>query len=254
MRAISLLRGLVVVAGVLLLQGTAWAQETPRQIQGMIANGQAQAALGQLQGALQAHPTSGVAWYLSAEAQDSLGNAAAARYDLAQADHFAPGLPFARASDVAALRAHVQAAGVGVSHGGHGGGIGMGVILIGGLVLFVLWRLFRRRRYQPGFGGFQGQAPDGRYPYGPGYGPGGGGMAPGAGGSLLSGLAAGAGFAVGERVVDDMMGNRSGGMIDPAQASDQWQSPDRDDGLSGSPGWDAGSNDPGDDFDQGNSW
>jgi hypothetical protein len=245
-------RIMLMLAMACLWQAPACAQETPDQIQALIANGQPQAALAQLHTALQAHPESGVAWYLTAEAQDAAGNEAAASRALAQAEHFAPGLPFARASDVAALQAHLQSGGGGNVSTGHGG-IGMVTILIVCLVVvFVLSWLFRRRRYQqPGFGGFQGQAPNGGYPYGPG----GGGMAPGAGSSLLSGLAAGAGFAVGERVIDDMMGNR-GGMIDSAQAYDPNQVPDRDDGLLGSPGWDSGSPDPGnsDDFDQGNSW
>jgi hypothetical protein len=244
MRTMSIFKIFGVAALAVLWQSAAWAQETPRDIQGLIASGQDQAALGQLQGVLQAHPDSGVAWYLSAEAQDALGHESAARSALAKAEHFSPGLPFAQPNDVAALRAHLQGGGTGMGHGG----IGIGGLLIGALVVwFVISRLFRRRRYQPGFGGFQGQAPNGYPP--PGYGPGGGG---GMGGSLLSGLAAGAGFAVGERVVDDMMGRDQGGFIDPAQGQDV---PDRDDGLTGSPGWDDGSNDSGGGgFDSGNDW
>jgi hypothetical protein len=48
------------------------------------------------------------------------------------------------------------------------------------------------------------------------------------------------------------LGGFLGGFIDPAQGQDV---PDRDDGLTGSPGWDDGSNDSGGGgFDSGNDW
>jgi hypothetical protein len=214
---------------------------TPRQIQNLIADGQPQAALGALDTVLRAHPDSGIAWYLSAEAQDAIGNEPAARADLATADQDAPGLPFAKSADVAALRAHLAQ-----QSGGHG--VSRVVIVLAGLfVLFILVRLlFRSRRYagapvyQDGFPpGYAGRPPGGPFPYGPGggtaYGPVGGG-----GNALLSGLAAGAGFAAGERIIDDLAGGNGGGFIDPGQGMDQAPPPDRDDGLSGSPGWDDG--------------
>src|SRR5579871_2335361 len=85
------------VAALALAHGAkAQAAASPQQIQAEIANGQAQAALSDLQPVLQAHPDSGVAWYLTAEAQDAAGNTAAARTALANAEHYAPGLPFAK--------------------------------------------------------------------------------------------------------------------------------------------------------------
>jgi hypothetical protein len=237
----------------------AWAQtESPRQIQGLIAAGQEQAALAGLSQILAVHPDSGVAWYLTAEAQDASGDEAAARAAFAKAEQIAPGLPFAKPDDVAALRAHLNA--------GHGGrGLNPLVLVAGAFgVLFLISRLFRRRRYaagfQPGYGTGYGQPPGGPSPYGAG-----GGTYPpgtGVGGALLGGLAAGAGFAAGERIIDDLSGNQGGGFggqapwTDPG--SDPGTVPDRDDGLQGDPGW-GGGNAPDDDqnnggFDPGNNW
>ena len=119
MRATSLLRIVFLTALVCVWHSAAHAQTTasPRDIQALIANGQTGAALADLQDALQAHPDSGVAWYLTAEAQDEAGNEAAARTALANAEHYAPGLPFARPDAVAALRNHLAGAPVARSSG-----------------------------------------------------------------------------------------------------------------------------------------
>jgi uncharacterized protein len=227
--------------------------DTPQQLQAMIANGRAQTALTELQTVLQAHPTSGVAWYLSAEAQDALGNEGAARTALANAQNFAPGLPFANPSDLAALQTHLNGSPVLVQpvHSGISPGLA-GIILL--VVLFIAFRMFfRRRRFvqpygQSGFGPGYGPGGPGPYPYnqGPGMGPG-----MGIGGSLLGGLAAGAGFAAGERVIGDMFGGNSN-PVDPAWGNQPM--PDRDDGLQGSTGWDSGSTPDDNNFDPGNSW
>jgi hypothetical protein len=245
MRIGSLCRFALVAGLVVAVAGAARA-ETPRQIQALIASGQAQTALADLQPVLQAHPDSAMAWYLSAEAQDAAGNAPAARDALAKAEQFAPGLPFAAPAAVAALRAHLRpAAGFHFSP----------VMIIGVLVLlFLAFRMFGRRRFSPGYGGNMPMraGPDGYGPVGPGYGGGMGGG--GFGSTLMSGLAAGAGFAVGERVIDavadDFGGNRG---VAPGQGFDQSAPPDRDDGLLGSPDWgNDGSQDSG--GDSGNSW
>ncbi len=214
-----------------LLAGVAHAQTaTPQDIQALIAAGQPQAALNDLAPILQAHPNSGKAWYLDAEAQDALGNEPAARTALATAQQDAPGLPFAKPAELAALQAHL-------AQGSSGGGFSMSpvIIVLGLVVLFIVFRLFRRRQqaaYYPrqGFGA----PPPGYPPYGP---QGGGGMGGGLGSSLLGGLAAGAGFAAGERIIDDMTG-RDQGPVDSAWGAAP--TPDRDDGLSGSSDWDSG--------------
>jgi len=231
MRASFFLRVLLIACMAAAGIGAAQAQTaSPREVQGLIAAGQPQAALNDLAPVLQAHPDSGVAWYLDAEAQDAAGNAPAARDALAKAEQYAPGLPFAKPADVAALQAHL-------AQSSSTGGFSMSpvMIVLGVVVLFVLFRLFRRRRvayYPPGYGA---GAPRGYAPPGyPSYGPEGGGL----GSSLLGGLAAGAGFAAGERIIDDMTG-RDQGPVDSAWGAGP--TPDRDDGLSGSPSWDSGS-------------
>lgn len=258
MRSLFFVR-LILVAGLALLwrlPAQAQANDTPQQIQAMIANGQARAALAELQNVLAVHPDSGVAWYLAAEAQDASGHQGAARQALAKAEQYAPGLPFAQANDVAALRAHLAqpAANIGFH-------ISPGLIIGALVILFLGLRFLSHRRavpfgyqggYNTGFGGrpYNPYGPGGM-PYGPSMGP--GMMGGGLGSSILGGLAAGAGFAAGERIID--------GMIDPAQAQGNFggqgmgpgQVPDRDDGLMGSPGWDDNNNSGGG-FDQGGGW
>jgi len=231
-----------------LLAGAAHAQTaSPRDIQALIAAGQPQAALDDLAPILQAHPNSGKAWYLDAEAQDALGNEPAARTALATAEQDAPGLPFAKPDAVAALQAHLAQSSQSSSRGGFSM---ISMIILGLVVLYVLFRLFRRR---PAFYPQRyGDAPPpgyGQRGYGYGPPPAGGGL----GSSLLGGLAAGAGFAAGERIIDDMTGRDQGPVDDAWGAS---PTPDRDDGLSGSPGWDGGSTDDnsGGGFDSGNDW
>jgi hypothetical protein len=232
---------LALLAALLASVGLARAQTaSPREIQALIAAGEPQAALNDLAPVLQAHPNSGMAWYLDAEAQDAAGNESAARTALATAEQDAPGLPFAKPDAVAALQAHL-------AQSSSKGGFSMSpvMIILGLVVLFVLFRLFRRRRpayYPPQR---YGDAP----PPGYGYGQQGGG---GLGSSLLGGLAAGAGFAAGERIIDDMTG-RDQGPVDSAWGADPI--PDRDDGLSGSPDWDSGgSSDSGSDSGSGGDW
>jgi hypothetical protein len=237
---------LAVLTGLFSLHGAALAQNvpSPRVLQGMIADGQDQAALDQLQSVLQVHPHSGIAWYLTAEAQDALGHEDAARSALAKAEQFAPGLPFAKPDDVAALQAHLQTVGGDApAHGGISAMVVIGLLV----VLFLLVRVFlrARRRVVPAYDAYG--RPMGYGPGGPGYAPPGYGApgyseGPGIGGSLLGGLAAGAGFAAGERIIEDIEGDRGQGYVDPNIGGGGFdQVPDRDDGLQGDPGWDDGS-------------
>jgi hypothetical protein len=227
----------------------AWAQtDTPQQIQALIAHGDTSTALDQLHTILQAHPNSGPAWYLEAEAQDAAGNEAAARAAFQHAEQVAPNLPFADPQKAEALKEHLGLA------GHHSGGFSTVFIVIAVLVvLFLALRLFARRRtYGAGpvyRDGFNAPPPMGGQPYG--YGPQGG---AGVGSTILSGLAAGAGFAVGERAVEDMFGgNRN---VDQGQNFDPNNVPSRDDGLSGDPGWGGGNDDDQNNggFDPGNDW
>jgi hypothetical protein len=267
MRGLSLSWIGLLVAFVLVWHVPAYAQtgSTPQHIQALITSGQEKAALGDLKHILRAHPHSGVAWYLVAEAQDASGNRVAARNALAKAEQYTPGLPFAQPDKVAALKAHLAGPAVQPRHG-----LSPVIIVIGALViLFLLIRLFVRSRrrmappgYQNGFGPPGGQP---SAPYGPGgmpYGTGVGMPGSGAGSSLVSGLAAGAGFAAGERIIDGLIGGRGERPIDPASGNDPMPAPDRDDGLMGSPDWDndnsgTGGSDPSDNgggFDPDDKW
>ena len=223
-------------------QGTA---ATPRQIQTMIDNGEDAGAIQLLRGVLQQHPGSGTAWYLMAEAQDARGDESAAAQALARADQYAPGLPFANPQKAAALRAHINAAYSSPTRTTeHRDGIGPVPLIIGGLILlFLVLRLFSGiRRPQMAYRPYYPRNPSTSYgnyppsgPYGPGgYGPMGGGF----GSSIVSGLAAGAGFAAGERIVDDMMGGWDAQAASPQQDFGS----SCDDGLLGNPGWDNNDN------------
>lgn len=255
---------IIAVAGLLMIgHGHASAQTAtkPQQIQAMIADGHARSALADLRPILRAHPQSGVAWYLTAEAQDALGNLPAARSALDHAESASPGLPFARPEKVAALKAHlagtparppVAASRFRVNP--------FGLIIVGLLVLFFIMRIIRRSRQTAvrqappyGFGnqGMQGMPMGTQPPYGP---AGGAATGSGIGGALLSGLATGAAFVIGERIVGDMLGG-SGVNRNDGEAPIDTQAPERDDGLNGSPDWNADSQgSDGSDFDPDNNW
>jgi len=209
---------------------TAPAPPSPAQIQGMITAGQDTQAIQALDNVLAAHPKSGVAWYLLAEAYDAQNNEDAAGSALNMAARTNPGLPFANPQRLAALQAHIAAA-----HPRSNGHNTM--LIIGGLLLLMIVLRFLpgRDRAARNYGYTAPPPPPGTPPYGFGYGPntGGGGL----GSALMGGLAAGAGFAAGERIIDGMMGQ-------PGQQPGTDQS--RDDGLIGNPGWD-GTGTPSDD-------
>lgn len=223
---------------------SAFAQEqgpSPRQIQTMIESGQNGQALQALKGALAQHPDSGVAWYLAAEAQDASGNEAAAAQALAKAEQYAPGLPFANAQKVEALRAHINS-GVTASGEHHSSG-GVSVVLlviVAFIALFILLRMVSGWGRRPPMN--QSYPGNPNVPYGNGYGsgapygPSGGGMGGGLGSSIVTGLAAGAGFAAGERIVDGLMGGNQAQAAPPPSQQD-FPSGSQDDGLSGDPGW-----------------
>ncbi len=205
---------------------------SPQQIQTMIAAGQEAQAVQALQNVLNSHPKSAVAWYLLAEAYDAQNNEQGAASALNMAERSAPGLPFANKQDVAALRAHISA-----SQPHTGGGAKIAIFVIGGLVvLFLLMRLLPSRNQAMRYNGYPPPPQPGTPPYGfgGGYGHMGGG---GLGSALMGGLAAGAGFAAGERIIDGLTGQQGGPVIGQGGFE---QGPDlsRDDGLMGDPGWD----------------
>lgn len=232
-------------AGALLLAGPALAQAasgqtatpSPRDIQALIVGGEPGQAVKDLNNVLAVHPKSGVAWYLLAEAYDAQGDEADAAPALNMAARYSPGLPFANKRDLAAMRARI---GRGEAHGGIGAGH-TALLVIGGLILLLVVLRFMRGRSLAArnYGYMQPPPPPGTPPYGYGYGPqpgGGGGM----GSALMGGLAAGAGFAAGERIIDGMMGRNEGfPQENGGFPMDGGASPD--DGLMGNPGWGDGS-------------
>lgn len=108
---------------------------SPRQIQTMIAAGQDTQAIAALQTILQDHPKTAIGWYLLAQAYDAQHNEAAASDALNMAERIAPGLPFAEAQTVAALRAHINARQP--PHSGH-----IALYAIAGLALLALLLYF----------------------------------------------------------------------------------------------------------------
>jgi hypothetical protein len=234
---------------------------TPQQIQGQIASGNQAAALSELRTVLAANPHSGVGWYLTAEAQDAAGNEPAARAALANAQAYAPGLPFADPAKAAALQSHINAsqtanyapAPVSAPMPARGGSSLFPLLILLAVGFFVIRMFMRRRRYATAY-------PPANQAYGPGYGPGGmpygpGGVGGGIGSGLLGGLAAGAGFAAGERVIDDMMGNRSQNVDQTSFNQPDTEPGPQDDGLIGNPGWDNSSGDDNNSgIDSGTSW
>lgn len=213
---------------------------TPQQVQTMISTGETGQAVQALKQILSQHPHSGVAWYLMAEAQDAKGSEAAAAQALAKADQYAPGLPFADPQKASALRAHINN-GLAANGAHHSGGVSIVLLVIVALIaLFVLLRMVagwgRRTPMNPPYPGnpnmpYGGYGPNGPPPYGPG-----GGFGGGLGSSIVTGLAAGAGFAAGERIVDGLMGGNGAQAAQPPAQQDFPSGP-QDDGLQGDPGW-----------------
>ncbi|WP_298283898.1 tetratricopeptide repeat protein [Acidocella sp.] len=218
--------------------------QTPRDIQSQIAAGQSAQAITELNSVLTAHPSSAVAWYLLAEAQDAQGNEQAAGSALAKAQSLNPAMSFANPQDVASLQAHINNSAPAAPYAPRHAGGHTGLLVVGGLILlFLALRAFGRRRaaYMGGYGPAPFQQPG----YGPGpfYPQGGGGL----GSSILGGLAAGAGFAAGERIIEDLTGGNQ------ANAGQIFTNPGADDGLMGNPGWGDNSGGGLDDLNS-NSW
>ena len=217
---------------------TSTAPPSPPQIQAMITSGQENQAIQALEAVLDTHPKSAVAWYLMAEAYDAQNNEAGASDALNMAMRSAPGLPFANQQEVTALKAHIAA-----SQGPRAGGHTVMWVVIGLVLLLIVLRFLPGRGMAGrNYGYTAPPPPPGTPPYGFGYGPNTGGI--GFGSALMGGLAAGAGFAAGEHIIDGMTGQSGGPIIDPNQQTGF--DPSRDDGLFGNPGWD-GTGTPSDD-------
>jgi len=185
---------------------------------------------------LRDHPRSGKAHYVAAELYAKEGDAPRARMELGQAESIAPGLPFADAHAVRALKAQLtltaHRATTRSAPAAHAFPWGA-VLLIGILVSLVVVALRRRgQAAQPVTYAGAAYPPGGAPPYGaagmygPGFGPGagpmsGGGIGSGIVGGLASGLAVGAGVVAGERLVEHFLdGGQGGAAAAPGQFAD----------------------------------
>lgn len=213
------LRIVLLALAALGLVGLAAAQSEPtiQQIYAAAQSGQLDKARQMTQEVLRTHPKSAKAHFVMAELEASQGHAAEARDELAAAESLAPGLPFAKADAVQALRSRLSAASTLRSPRDAGApavqvardpapapSFPWGMVLLAGAVLaFVVWRIRSRPAPLPVAApahpptGYAPAAPDAAWgAQQPGYGPqaGYGGPQPaqsGMGGRIMGGLATG---------------------------------------------------------------
>jgi hypothetical protein len=169
------------------------------------------------------HPHSARAHYVAAELDAELKNYGEAKQELQTAEQIDPGLPFANAQSLAALRSQI---GLGAPSAQPGRlvrapvavgprTIPWGIIWVIAAVVFVIWLLMRRRRMiAPAYPPYPGNMPNAMGP-GTVMPPGGGFPNVVAGGSgivggLASGLAVGAGIAAGEELARHAFGSNQG--------------------------------------------
>jgi len=230
----------------LLVGGHAGAQTEPTmdQVYAAAKSGQLDQAQTMIQQVLIGHPNSAKAHYVQAEIAARQGQLPRAREALATAERLAPGLPFAKAESVQALRtqlggsASAAAAAAATGHAAEATPAAKSlpwglILLLGGagiaLLIFLVNRAARPRPsvFSAGvpvanagldgpqtFGnqtplpyGPQGGAPYGQQPYGPQYPP----QGPGLGGRIMggvaTGLAVGAGVIAAEAIGRNLMGS-----------------------------------------------
>jgi hypothetical protein len=233
------------------------ADPTPDQVYQAARSGHVAQAEQMINQVLQDKPKSGQAHYVAAEVYARAGDISRARAELATAEQLEPGLPFANQNSVSALQRElssnrVQQAPVWTPVQHERSGLPWGAILLVVIGIGLVWMLVRRRVQAGSYGGsYPANMPPG--PGQPGYGtpgmggpyyPGGGGGS-GLMGSLGTGLAIGAGAAVGEELVHHVLeGNHSsGGIIGGASAGEVDNQPQnsnmggQDFGLNDSNSW-----------------
>ncbi|NBW51146.1 MAG: tetratricopeptide repeat protein [Betaproteobacteria bacterium] len=238
----------------------AWAQQEPslNEIYATAQAGKLEQAQVMVQQVLVSHPNSAKAHYVRSELYARQGQLANARESLAKAEKLAPGLPFAKAEAVQALRSQLSGSqGSAVvpranppatysspASPGTGGWL-LPVLLAGGVIAMAFF-IFRRRTpevqvLQPAYGASMGGGlngpqtfgnpapnPYGPQPYGPTYGAGYG-QSPGSGlggkimGGVATGLAVGAGVMAAEAIGRNLMGGH-----DVVRGTDNFSSPASD--------------------------
>ena len=243
----------------LLVWGHAIAQTEPTmdQVYAAAKSGQLDKAQTMIQQVLIGHPSSAKAHYVQAEIAARQGQLPRAREALATAEKLAPGLPFAKAESVQALRAQLAsstaaattpAPAAAPAPAAHALPWGLILLLGGAGIALLIYLVNRASRPTPsvfgngipaannGLGGPQsfgnqapvpygpqGGAPYGQ-PYGPQYGPQ---YAPNQGpslggrimGGVATGLAVGAGVMAAEAIGRNLMGGEHGADASPASAT-----------------------------------
>lgn len=235
-----------IVLSAVLSSGLAMAQEEPtlNQVYAAAQAGKLDQAQVMIQQVLVAHPKSARAYFVRSELFARQGDFARARESLAEAEKLAPGLPFAKADAVQALRSELSATKAQSSTptratpaapapAPSSSSWGLPLLLAGG-VIAIGYFMFRRRTAQPAFaqpaayatpggpGGMAAPQPYGPQPYGPGgaggagygqpaYGqpPAGSGMGGRIAGGLATGLAVGAGVMAAEAIGRNLMGGHN---------------------------------------------
>lgn len=200
---------------------------------------------------LREHPDSAKAYYVRAELYARQGRTALAQQALAQAERLQPGLPFAGASAVRALRellaeqsaAPSRARGPATAAdalprepaGSLGGGMFPWLAAAGlALAAWIMWRLRPRPEPKGGVpmsgsagtyapGGMPGYAPSSPYPAAAASAPSGGGLGAGIAGGLATGVAVGAGAVAGQMLMQRVLGGgdhaaSSSGLFTPSAA------------------------------------
>ena len=242
----------------LLVWGAAAAQTEPTmdQVYAAAKSGQLDQAQTMIQQVLIGHPNSAKAHYVQAEIAARQGQLPRAREALATAEKLAPGLPFAKAESVQALR--TQLAGTAAAPAAAtvaapvaapappAKSLPWGLILLfgGAGIALLIFLVNRAARPRPSvFGnstpvahsglngpqtfGNQTPAPYGQPPYGPQYGPQYAPQGPSLGGRIMggvaTGLAVGAGVMAAEAIGRNLMGGEHGSEASPHAAAPETQ-------------------------------
>ena len=256
----------------LLVWGGAAAQTEPTmdEVYAAAKSGQLDKAQTMIQQVLIGHPNSAKAHYVQAEIAARQGQLPRAREALANAERLAPGLPFAKAESVQALRTQLggsasaapgAAAAPSAEPAPAAKSLPWGLILLFGgaaigLLIFLVNRASRPRPSVFGnampaantglngpqaFGnqtpvpyGPQGGAPYGQQPYGQQYAPN---QGPGMGGRIMggvaTGLAVGAGFMAAEAIGRNLMGGEEGKEANAAAPETHHAPPDTNADMGG---------------------
>ena len=207
--------------------GFAMAQSAPTvdQVYAAAQAGKIDQAQAMIQQVLVSHPNSAKAYFVQSELYARQGNLVRSRGALATADKLEPGLPFAKAQAVQALRAQLagrsapMVSGVAAArYGNSGSSWGLPALLAIGVIVFGYF-MFRRRVpafAQPGYGNPGGVNGPQTFGAGPGavmQPPYGQAASSGLGGQIMggvaTGLAVGAGVMAAEAIGRDLLGNRS---------------------------------------------